>query len=419
MGSAPGRPQGDKPQNTERASQPRSSRRRAQRASQPRSTRRRTTQRRNAKPRDARLPSSTPQAPAAEPVTGCLLIQVAAREPFEVLGLADRAGSGLVFTGAGAIEAMEAMRRHGWRRPMLADRRRYAGTTRVPGTASFVPSWLAGQRDAGISPVLTDSGYIGEGDVAALRSVLSQAAAAGADVTAVLPLHERWLHEDRATLIADIAAYGVPVALVLEHRDDPLGTPEGVAGLIELLRAAPSVAVLGTGIAGLAALAFGAQWTAVGVRGSLRLFPPTPSDDGTEHRKRRWRPAPREVVAAPVLSFGSLDTVVRAYAASEDGTVWACRCSRCRGRTPEWLAAAPALDADAHTFDVLLSYAERLRNREPGPAREQEWCAGCRQALRHYRELGLAGLGWEQPGVATAWASAEAAGCQPPLRSAG
>ncbi len=182
--------------------------------------------------------------PVLEPVTGCLLIQVASKEPLEVVRLADRAGSGVVFTGAGAIEAIHAVRRHPWKRPLLADRRRYTGTARIRGTASFAPSWLAGQRDAGVTPVLTDSGYIGDGDVTALRAILRQAAEAGPDVTAVLPLHERWLHQDRATLIAEVTAHEAPVALVLEHAEDPLASSEAVAGLTELLRNAPSVALL-------------------------------------------------------------------------------------------------------------------------------------------------------------------------------
>jgi len=343
--------------------------------------------------------------PAPEPVAECLLIQVAAKEPFEVLRLADRPGSGVVFTGAGAIEAIQATRRHGWKRPLLADRRRYTGPARVRGTVGFAPSWLAGQRDAGVSPVLTDSGYVADGDVTALLAILGQAAEAGPDVTAVLPLHERWLHEGRATLIAEVIAHDVPVALVLERADDPLATAQAMAGLTDLLRSASSVALLGAGIGGLAALAFGAQWAAVGVRASLRSYRPADCEPGSPRRRRRWRPAPREIVAAPVLSFSPIDAVVSACAASGANVGWACRCSSCQGRTPEWLASAAALDADAHTVDVLLRHAERVRRHTPGPAREQAWRRQCRQALGRHDELGLAALGWQPSGVLMACAA--------------
>jgi hypothetical protein len=212
-------------------------------------------------------------------------------------------------------------------------------------------------------------------------------------------LHARWLCEDRATLIAEVTAHDVPVALVLEHASDPLGTPEAVAGLADLLANTPSVSLLGTGVAGLAAIAFGAHWAAVGIRSSLRAFTPVDLQLHPRRRKRRWHPAPQEVLAAPVLSFRPVDVII---AASVGNPAWVCRCSRCHGRTPEWLASAQSVDADAHTIDVLLHHAERLRRRAPGPARAQAWRALCRQALSRYRELGLADLDWQPPCVIAA-----------------
>jgi hypothetical protein len=343
------------------------------------------------------------------PAAGCLLVQVAARESLDVLRLADRPGSGAVFTGAGAIEAVHAARRQGFPRPLLADRRRYAGAARSRGTAPFAASWLTGQRAADVSVVLTDSGYIGDGDLDALRAVLRQAAAAGPDVTAVLPLHQHWLwRKDRETLIAEVINHGVPVALVLEHRGDPLAVPKMVAGLIDLLHSAPSVALLGSGVGAIAALAFGARWAAAGVRPSLRQWHPVTSQEQVQARKNRWRPAPFEIIATPVLSFAAVADVVKAYRAARDNPVWACACSSCRGRTPQWLESASVFDANAHTFDVLLGEADRLRAHDPGPAREHAWRERCGSALRRYDELGLAALGWDPPRPASAWAAGPA-----------
>lgn len=349
-------------------------------------------------------------------MSGCLLVQVAARESLEVLRLADRPGSGLVFTGAGAIQAVHAAHRQGFARPMLADRRRYAGAARTRGTAHLAPSWLTGQRAAGVTAVLTDSGYIGDGDLAALRAVLRQAAEAGPDVTAVLPLHPHWLRQDRETLIAEVITHGVPVALVLEHRGDPLAAPGAVAGLTDLLRALPSAALLGTGVGAVAGLAFGARWSAVGVRRSLRQLHPAASEEEAAAHKTRWRPAPPEIIAAPVLSFAPVAAVVRAYEATRD-PVWACRCSSCHGRTPQWLASASAFDANAHTFDVLLGEADRLRRLDPGPPRELAWRQRCGEAVARYGELDLAALGWDAPRFAAAWAVGGRASSG--LRSAG
>jgi hypothetical protein len=343
---------------------------------------------------------------------GRLLLQVAAKEPLDVLGLADREGGGLVFTGAGAIEAVHAARRQGFGRAMLTDRRRYAGTTRVRGTAALSQSWLAGQRDAGISLVLTDSGYIGDGDTDALRSVLRQAADAGADVTAVLPLHAHWLRKDCQSLIAEIAAHGVPVALVLEHHSEPLASAAAAAGLIGILRrarAGQQAALLATGAGTLAALAFGAAWAAVGVRRSLRHLHPVTGEEEPAARRGRWRPAVPEIIATPVLSFAPVTDVVRAYSAAGDKRAWACRCAVCHGRTPDWLAAASAYEANAHNADVLYGHAERLLRRDPGPPRQEAWRGECRAALQRYGELGLAALGWGPPRFLAAWAGEHAA----------
>ncbi len=351
--------------------------------------------------------SATAQVPAAMPVTGCLMVQAAARESLEVLRLADRPGSGVVFTGAGAIEAVHAARRQGYARPMLTDRRRYAGASRIRGTVAVTQSWLTGQRDAGIAPVLTDSGYIGDGDLEALRAVLRNAADAGPDVTAVLPLHPHWLRQDRERLIAEVLVHGLPVALVLEHAGDALATPRAAGGLIALLRAAPSLAVLAAGVGALGALALGAQWAAVGVRRSLRHLLPATSEEKPAARRSRWQAARPEIIAAPVLSLATVAMVVHAYEATPDNAAWACHCASCRGRTPDWLSSASVFDANAHTFDVLLGAADRLRGRD-GPAREQAWRTMCREALDRYGELGLAALGWEPPRLMSAWAGAPA-----------
>src|SRR5260370_32075089 len=85
----------------------------------------------------APAPPAGPAAPAppAAAVTGCLTVQVAAREPLEALRLGDRPGGGVVFTAAGAIEAGHAAHRQGFSPPTLTDPRRYPGAPPAPGTA--------------------------------------------------------------------------------------------------------------------------------------------------------------------------------------------------------------------------------------------------------------------------------------------
>lgn len=339
---------------------------------------------------------------AASPATpdllaGRLLVQATARD-LDVPRLADREGSGLVFSGEGAIAAARATRRRGFGRPVLVDRRRYAGNSRVRGTAPLSSRWLADQRDLDVAAVLTDSGYIGAGDEQALTSVLGQAAAAGGEVTAVLPLHMRWLRQDLKKLIFEIVHHEVPVALVLEHPKDPLGTRVAVSGLVELLRTEASVALLGGDVSALGAIAFGARWAAVGMRTNLRhLYPRT-------HPDRGWHPSgARSALVDAALSIVTVDRILAAWAAAPDAAVWRCPCGTCHERTLDWLQTASEVETNAHTFELLLDRRDELVRTEPGRPREEYWRERCRHALHLYDELGLEELGWDPPAFLRAW----------------
>ncbi|NRQ40809.1 hypothetical protein HII36_54745 [Nonomuraea sp. NN258] len=54
-----------------------------------------------------------------------LLVQVSTRDVYEATTLAGHPGSGLVFTGLAAHDAVRMVRRRGYDGPLLADRRRY------------------------------------------------------------------------------------------------------------------------------------------------------------------------------------------------------------------------------------------------------------------------------------------------------
>ena len=145
---------------------------------------------------------------------------------------------------------------------------------RVQGTAPLTKSWMHAQATAGLAAILTDSGYIGRDDEAALGSVLDQAAAADLEAIAVLPLHISWLGEGLKTLVSEVNAHMVPVALVLEHPRDPLGTRWAVSGLTNFLRRAqvqvsccqPMSPASGPGV----------RRAVVGSGGTVRPAPPVP-----------------------------------------------------------------------------------------------------------------------------------------------
>ncbi|WP_433555813.1 hypothetical protein ACQPWY_25800 [Pseudonocardia xinjiangensis] len=163
-----------------------------------------------------------------------LLIQCPQKDAYAAVKLAERPGAGVVVTTANRSDVW-ALAPVADGRPLLFDASRYAGKRRRLASGPFDRSWLAAQREAEV-PVLTDSGYVAEGDEAGLVSVLQRAADLG-DVIATLALHSWWLNRagglDR--LLGHVQAAGVPIALALEHSGDPLGVGRTLRGMIALL----------------------------------------------------------------------------------------------------------------------------------------------------------------------------------------
>ncbi|MQY07249.1 hypothetical protein ACRB68_53490 [Actinomadura sp. RB68] len=273
----------------------------------------------------------------------------------------------------------------------------------MPGTAPLTASWLEQQYAAGATVLLTDSGYIGRGDEPALDAILSQAAfyqrerAGEATVWAVLPLHQSWLREHVSILTGYLRQYRTPVALVLEHASDPLGTQIAVQGLMQILAVPVPVALLCTDVSALGALAFGAVFAAVGVRTSLRHLYPQDAGGGR----------PTGVVSAlvdPVLSIVSTNKIAAAYAADPDNQVWQCYCEHCHGRDLTWLATAGQVQANHHSFTALLARREELESIPRGERRRGWWQNRCSDALWNYEDLRLLTRHrWTSPGFLRAW----------------
>ncbi|NUP03459.1 MAG: hypothetical protein HOW59_36605 [Nonomuraea sp.] len=271
-----------------------------------------------------------------------LLVQVSTRDVYDALTLAGHPRSGLVFTGQAAHDAVRMARRHGYDGPLLADRRRYAGSARVRGTARLSPDWIADQVESGATAPLTDSGYIGRGDHEALHAVLEQAVR-WAGVIAVLPLHARWVAEDRAVLLRTVNDYGVPVALVVE--DGPPYRPVPLP-------------LLSAGAEALGALAYGAGWAAIGVREALRHLYPEPYEP---HKARGgWRRGgARSAFVTERLEFVPVERL------GPD----TCGCPACRGRPLRHLADAEELVVNTHNTKTL----HRLHTRLLRAADRERW----------------------------------------------
>lgn len=307
----------------------------------------------------------------------------------------DQPGSGLVITAANgrrekAYEIARRLRENGYRRAMLLDAARYATAARPTGTtgdrieddpADFDLGWLELQRELGL-PVLTDSGYVRQGDGEGLARILAGAARIG-DAIALLPLHPSWLVEPvaRRRLLRRINGFRVPVAILLEHVANPFDVPGAVDGLLEVLAGEVPVLLLRSDVSAFGALACGAVAAAVGTSAALRHLHPG-----------RWVCSNPSVFVPSVLSYKRLDRIEESRRRDPDSGLWWCECPTCRGSDLDWILARPndqwaALAATHSVHELLRLHARWKIGRNPGIDRAS-WREQCWRANVQRQEAG-------------------------------
>ena len=329
-----------------------------------------------------------------------LMVQCSAADVEDVLPLLGY-DSGVVVTGREAGRAAARARRVS-PLPVLSDRGRYAGVNRTPATAGVSADWVDAQLLAGAPVALTDSGYLGPGDHPGLAAILAGTAALGEQVVAVLPIHPHWLTADLPRLIAAINDHGVPVALVVEHRDDPFAATTVLQGLTRLLaQTGVPVLLLRSDLSSLGAIAHGAIAAAFGVRPSLRhLYPSSGSGyaGAGAVTSALWRPG---------LYMVKVDRLAAAHARDPRDPVWVCECAVCRGRTLDWLYLdAGSQEVLAHNLEVALTLRDDLLSYSSGPQRRTSWRAQCASAEYQFTDLASRGLGWTIPPAIRGWKTA-------------
>ncbi|MGI5151320.1 hypothetical protein ACQEVC_33980 [Plantactinospora sp. CA-294935] len=346
-----------------------------------------------------------------------LLIQCYSDEGLDAAKLAQQNGSGLVvtarrgnFRSGEALSQVYRVGRHlqqtGFDQAMLLDAARYAGANRVDARTPFNDTWIGYQRELGL-PVLTDSGYIGDGDRAGLQDILSRASGLG-DAIALLPLHLSWLRSAKArdTLVSCVDEVGVPVAIILEYPADPLGLKHVVPSLLRLINCSVPVMLLRCDVSALGALCLGAFAAAVGTSTSLRHLYPQQSGGGGGGQDPQIAAIVKEC-----LSFISVDKIALAAQADPDDVLWQCDCDACRTRPLSMLAIHPWPEQERlafrHSLEVLLDLRKSLLS--PGStraSRTESWRARCQNAqFRHY-DVESSTDKWEPPTFLGRWLEA-------------
>ena len=116
------------------------------------------------------------------------------------------------------------------------------------------------QRSLGMAAIVPDAGYVAERDLSGLRLVLSRSAAVPGAV-ALLALANSWMRgEGLRLLLAELRDIDVPVALVLEHREDPLGVLRILQGVVALLRAGVTLLMLRCDVSAIGRTKSAYQW---------------------------------------------------------------------------------------------------------------------------------------------------------------
>lgn len=323
-------------------------------------------------------------------LSSTLLVQCNTRRDEDYEDMIDhvsRPGAGLILTGQRALAAArQVVGKIGYNGPVLVDAARYASRTH-PASAPFDGRFLDRQRELGLPWVLPDAGYIDLKESEGLVSVLSRVRDMDGGVLAPLALSWQWLSADRrGWLIDQITQAGVPVAIALQHNDDPLGVKYALEGLIALLAVPNDVVLLRCDASAIGALCFGALAAAVGTTTRLRHIP---GGGGGGGGSGGHDPSP---ILPPCLTYRRLSHILLAVANDPDNPLWACECPTCYGRPISVLANAsdPEAACAAHSVDFLCKLRDDLFGEHKHltrAQRQQSWISQCSHAASRCTEL--------------------------------
>ncbi|MGW5716089.1 hypothetical protein ACWEVP_07975 [Amycolatopsis sp. NPDC003865] len=305
-----------------------------------------------------------------------LLAQVQASEAYQLAPLAEVPGSGLVVTGdRDARTIVHHLCHTGFKQQILPDRQRYKGKNRLSAAHPFDPDWIAWQRRLGLPIILPDAGYVAPGDLQGLKSVLQRSSMIPGAV-ALLALANWWLYDEGLKLLlAALDETPMPIAIVIEHRSDPLGVRRVLDGLLTVIRTGLQVIPMRCDLSALGLLAHGALAAAFGSVSALRHLYPQISSGGRGGGPRR------ESALWPAgLAFHNVDLLHDAVAASPSSSRWKCGCTICRGARLDRLAATSCFEVRQHNLASAIDLRNQLVALPSRPSRTSAWAAWCREA---------------------------------------
>lgn len=302
-----------------------------------------------------------------------LLTQVEQADALSLASVAAQPLSGLVVSGADALKVIEYLQGRQYPAVLLADRQRYKGKRRKLASQPFDPDWISRQRRLGLPAIVPDAGYVAERDLMGLRLVLQRSTAIQGAV-ALLALANWWMYDEGLRLLqAELRETDVPLALVLEHRNDPLGVQRILQGVVTLLQAGTTMIVLRCDVSALGLIAYGALAAAYGSRSSIRHLYPLSGGGGGNGNARESALWP----AGTALHYR--DILYDVVTASPNLSCWSCSCKVCGGQRLDRLSTSLIEEVRQHNSASLLDLHGELASIASSD-RPQWWKRHCRDA---------------------------------------
>lgn len=307
-----------------------------------------------------------------------LLVQAYDREAATTAAVIGHAGVGVVHTIehlgrktshlADARVAVTLTRQSAPTADILIDRNRYSGKNRAVVTDAMSPQWATDQLTIlGLPWAMADPGFAHT--VSDVARVLAEAQALPDRVIVPLAMPHEVLRDEAPAIVALINEQDKPVAVILEHKDDPCGAAGVVDGLIHLLHGANvPILFLRTDTSALGAIAHGAVAAGVGTHSGLRHNFPIPLKPGGSPERLAF-------VVPDLLTYVQADRFAKAYLLSPTLPMWQCACWLCRGRNLDWIRASHHAFTAAfqHSVTVIAEFGAQLQNRAVTTHPIQAW----------------------------------------------
>lgn len=334
-------------------------------------------------------------------LTDCLLTQAEEGDAHSLAAVTRRPGGGLVVSGAQSLQLIEHLGNLGYKAPLLADRQKYKGKRRKRASEPFDPNWISRQRRLGLPAIIPDAGYVAEADLSGLRHVLQNSEAIP-DAVALLALANWWLYDaGLRLLIQELRDTDVPVALVLEHRGDPLAVARVLHGVLAIVDAGVIMMILRCDVSALGLIARGAMAAAYGSKTSIRHLYPT-SDNGGGGGGGK----PKESAFWPAgTALHYRDLLYDAITASPEDPCWECVCGICAGARLDRLGMASVEEVRQHNSASLLDLRDEMAGLTSA-ARRHWWARRCRDASLAHAAVSKGYVALQCPKALELWRTA-------------